>query len=396
MVVALPKGAVAEPQPLLVEPWSIGRAFARTPATLRSVRRPARPADRGLRLAAVDPRSRPPVRGIAGRPDDGRTRPATRRRCRCSSAASRRSSSPRPRTCGPGRSARIVDEQANTLDVTATIVDLAVRGYLTIEEIPKEGWFGKPDWTLHRTRQGRRRPARVRADAARRAVQGRQRGRRSPSLQANVLRAAGQGGGPALRRRREARMVREASRQGPRVMARARGGAVHRGHRCSRSSWRRWTDVRARRHPGRSLGGLLLTVGAEWMPSRTAKGTAIARRVGRVPHRDRDGGDPHVALGGGAERLHAVPAVRDRVRLHGEVGEGVRGAATDAARHRRGTVARGRSSSRTSAAALDDFSVTTGGTIASTPASLGFERLLRRRLLAAAVAAAAAAGPGDP
>jgi uncharacterized protein (TIGR04222 family) len=29
-------------------------------------------------------------------------------------------------------------------------VDLAVRGYLLIQEIPKEGWFGKPDWRLIR------------------------------------------------------------------------------------------------------------------------------------------------------------------------------------------------------------------------------------------------------
>ena len=42
----------------------------------------------------------------------------------------------------------LVDEVANTLDITATIVDLAVRGYLRIDEIPEKGWFGKPDWTL--------------------------------------------------------------------------------------------------------------------------------------------------------------------------------------------------------------------------------------------------------
>ena len=34
VVIALPKGAVANPHPRLVEPWSIGRAFARTPLTL--------------------------------------------------------------------------------------------------------------------------------------------------------------------------------------------------------------------------------------------------------------------------------------------------------------------------------------------------------------------------
>ena len=50
----------------------------------------------------------------------------------------------------PGQVGTLVDEVANPLDVTATIVDLAVRGYLRIDEIPKKGWFGKPDWTFTR------------------------------------------------------------------------------------------------------------------------------------------------------------------------------------------------------------------------------------------------------
>ena len=48
----------------------------------------------------------------------------------------------------PGQVGTLVDEVAHPLDVTATIIDLAVRGHLRIEEIPKEGWFGKPDWRL--------------------------------------------------------------------------------------------------------------------------------------------------------------------------------------------------------------------------------------------------------
>jgi uncharacterized membrane protein YgcG len=42
----------------------------------------------------------------------------------------------------------IRDETANTLDVSATIVDLAVRGYVEITEIPKKGIFGKGDYEL--------------------------------------------------------------------------------------------------------------------------------------------------------------------------------------------------------------------------------------------------------
>jgi uncharacterized membrane protein YgcG len=50
----------------------------------------------------------------------------------------------------PGQVGTLIDERANTLDVTATIVDLAVRGYLRIEEIPKTWILGKPDWKLVR------------------------------------------------------------------------------------------------------------------------------------------------------------------------------------------------------------------------------------------------------
>ncbi len=50
----------------------------------------------------------------------------------------------------PGQLGTLIDERVNTLDVSATIVDLAVRGHLKIQELPKEGWFGKPDWRLVR------------------------------------------------------------------------------------------------------------------------------------------------------------------------------------------------------------------------------------------------------
>jgi uncharacterized membrane protein len=55
-----------------------------------------------------------------------------------------------PEKARPAEIGVLVDESADTLDVTATIVDLAVRGYLTITEIPKEGLFGSRDWTLAR------------------------------------------------------------------------------------------------------------------------------------------------------------------------------------------------------------------------------------------------------
>lgn len=43
----------------------------------------------------------------------------------------------------PGQIGTLIDEQADVIDVTATIVDLAVRGYLLVEELPT-------DWRLRR------------------------------------------------------------------------------------------------------------------------------------------------------------------------------------------------------------------------------------------------------
>jgi uncharacterized membrane protein len=47
----------------------------------------------------------------------------------------------------------LLDERADTLDVTATIVDLAVRGYLRITEIEKAHFFSKKDWQLDRLKE---------------------------------------------------------------------------------------------------------------------------------------------------------------------------------------------------------------------------------------------------
>jgi hypothetical protein len=47
----------------------------------------------------------------------------------------------------PGQIGTLIDEQADVVDVTATIVDLAVRGYLLIEEQPRQA-YEAPDWVL--------------------------------------------------------------------------------------------------------------------------------------------------------------------------------------------------------------------------------------------------------
>ncbi|MEP7003147.1 MAG: DUF2207 domain-containing protein [Chloroflexota bacterium] len=54
----------------------------------------------------------------------------------------------------PAQLGVLVDETADPRDLIATIVDLAVRGYLTITEHPKEGLFGHADWTLDQKKPG--------------------------------------------------------------------------------------------------------------------------------------------------------------------------------------------------------------------------------------------------
>lgn len=56
-----------------------------------------------------------------------------------------------PENLRPAEIGVLVDEKADTLDVSASIVDLAVRGYLTITEEPKKWLFGSTDYTFNRT-----------------------------------------------------------------------------------------------------------------------------------------------------------------------------------------------------------------------------------------------------
>lgn len=53
-----------------------------------------------------------------------------------------------PEKLRPAELGVLMDERADTLDVTATIIDLASRGYFRITEIPKKWMFGKIDYQL--------------------------------------------------------------------------------------------------------------------------------------------------------------------------------------------------------------------------------------------------------
>ena len=276
VVVAVPKGVVAQPAPHLVERWSIDRAFARTPATL------------GLSGAlfvlivagvawALWARGRDrrfvgsPVDQVMGNPTGAdQAVPLFERGVAPVEFAP-------PEDLRPGQIGTIMDERANTLDVTATIVDLAVRGYLTIEEIPKEGWFGKPDWTLHRTEK---------ADDDLLTYE--------DTLLTNLFSTGTDVALSGLKATFAAHLAM--------VEEQLYNDAVKRGWFLKRpdkvrTAWHalgvlllivgialtfvlaRWTHWGLVGIPV-AVGGLMLTVAGRWMPNKTAKGTAIARRVG--------------------------------------------------------------------------------------------------------------------
>lgn len=366
VVVALPKGSVAEPHPQLVEPWSFGRAFSRTAVTLgltvgllvlllagcvwlfwtrgRDRRFVGSPVDQTLGNPTGDSQAVPLFeRGVApvefAPPEDLR----------------------------PGQVGTVVDEQANTLDVTATIIDLAVRGYLTIEEIPKEGWFGKPDWTLHRTDK---------ADGD------------LLTYERTLLNGLFKDGNdPAL-----SSLKRTFSERLAKVEDELYADAVKRGWFVKRpdkvrESWHargallfvaglvltfvlaRWTTFGLAGVPV-VLAGLLLTVGARWMPSKTAKGTAIARRVGGFrtvietaeTHMSRWAEEQNVFT-----RYLPYAIVFGCTERWAKAFEGLQLMPPDTTWYRSTRPFIYADFGRT----LDDFSVTTGGTIASTPASSG-------------------------
>ena len=55
-----------------------------------------------------------------------------------------------PSDLRPGEVGTLIDERIDPVDVTATIIDLAVRGHLTITELEHSTEFARPDWELRR------------------------------------------------------------------------------------------------------------------------------------------------------------------------------------------------------------------------------------------------------
>jgi hypothetical protein len=147
IVVALPKGAIQpEPAPILVERRTLEDAFAINGRTLGasgalavlgigavSVLAWRRGRDRRWTGPAVDA-AMGNLTGEEQRIPLGRQEAGTVEFVP-------------PDKVRPGQVGTLIDERANLLDVTATIVDLAVRGFLRITELDDDG---KPDYQLDR------------------------------------------------------------------------------------------------------------------------------------------------------------------------------------------------------------------------------------------------------
>jgi uncharacterized membrane protein YgcG len=150
VVVALPPATVASTAPILEERWSLARAFSLTPWTVGGAlalmvllvggfawlmwKR-----GRDVRFTGSQ------VDQVMGGPEGAGTQAVPL----FESGTAPVEFAP-PEDVRPGQVGTLVDEEANTLDVSATIVDLAVRKYLVIEELPKKWLLGKPDWKLTR------------------------------------------------------------------------------------------------------------------------------------------------------------------------------------------------------------------------------------------------------
>src|SRR5262249_13576095 len=136
VVVGFPTGLVQHTGPILKERWSIGRAFALTPATgVASVGLLALLLFGGGWLGWRTGRDRRAVGSVVDQAyatpgQDEQPVPLFEH------GATPVEYAP-PDDIRPGQMGTLIDEVANPLDVSATVVDLAVRGYLKIEEIPK-------------------------------------------------------------------------------------------------------------------------------------------------------------------------------------------------------------------------------------------------------------------
>ena len=322
VVAALRKGAVAEPSPLLVaRPRDIFQFFERTPMFLALTLASFAAAFGGVGLlwwTMGRDRRYTSIHYLSQNPEEERV-PLF-------------GSDPivvefePPEGMRPGQMGLLFDERADTLDVTATIVDLAVRGYLKITELPQTGVarvVRQGRLSARTTQSGRCRAHRVRANRAQRLVR----------LRVGVA---------------EAVRFAEQLLHGPAKAKKALySDAVERGWfpRNPNSVRTTWQFVAV----AVLLAGIVLTIflGFQWgaglaRPAGRGGRDAPARRVGRDAAAHGQGTrsdaprarlcalypDGRAAPAGvcrAREYLHELPALRDRDEVRGPMGARLQG-----------------------------------------------------------------------
>jgi hypothetical protein len=129
VVVGFPTGAVPAPRPVLEERWSLAQAFSVTPGTLGMAS--------GVLVAVLVVLGW--LLGVVGR---------DRRMADMASGAGAMVEAVPPEGIRPAQAGLLVDEVVKPVAIPATVVDLAVRGYLRIEEDHAPDDWEELDWRL--------------------------------------------------------------------------------------------------------------------------------------------------------------------------------------------------------------------------------------------------------
>ena len=139
VVVAVPAGTVAGPAPILTPRRDLAAAFRATPTTVGG----------GIALAVLGVAAALLVAYLVGRRRSGGLDAADERRPPDRTAEPVALEFSPPAGLRPGQVGTLLDERVHLVDITATIVDFAVRRHLQIRELPDGDWdlvqLGPPD-----------------------------------------------------------------------------------------------------------------------------------------------------------------------------------------------------------------------------------------------------------
>jgi hypothetical protein len=222
-----------------------------------------------------------------------------------------------PQKMRPAQLGLILDEKADPKDVTATIVDLAVRGYMTISEIS-----GQLDWTFTSKGDGDAAPLQPYEQTV---LDGLFAGRK----QVKLSELKGTFGSTLRKAESELYKGAVASKlftTRPDI-ARAEWGCLGLGVFIGGIAvavvlglWLGWGLVGV----ALVLVGLVLTITFPFMPQRLGGRPRASAAHARVPALHDDSGEVPAAVRRESADLHAAASLRDRVRLRLDVGEGFR------------------------------------------------------------------------